>query len=395
MLLFWLACTGDDAPESTVSPLEVDTDADTDTDSDSDTDADSDTDSDTDADSDDDRVYVAYFVEWGVYDRNYRVWDIPGSEVTHVNYAFAQITSGECAVYDDWAATQKDGGNVAQFADLKTSHPDLKVLLTVGGWTLSQPFSDAASTAAKRERLASSCADMMEEWGFDGLDIDWEYPVSGGLYGGAPEDKENYTLLLQEMRTELDSRGEYLLTIAAPAGPSTIENMDLPDLAEPLDWMNVMTYDLHGSWDSVTGHNAPLYADDGLSVDDAVQTYLGAGVPASKLTLGLPYYGRGFSGADELGEAYSGLPSGTWESGVYDYKDLAANYVGASGWTRHWDEDAKVPYLTSSDTFISYDDAESLDHKLQYAADNDLRGAMAWELSGDNGDLGGQVAGWR
>jgi chitinase len=387
MLLLLLACAPDPVPEDSLAPEDADADADADADSDSDSDADGDTDTDTDAPPG--RIYVAYFVEWGVYDRAFRVSDIP-AEVTHVNYAFAQILDGECAVYDSWAALDKDGGNFQQLVDLKATRPELKTLLSIGGWTLSEPFSELAASESGRRAFASSCVDFMLEHGFDGLDIDWEYPVSGGLSPGTAADKDNYTLLLQEVRAQLDLAGEgYLLTIAAPAGPSTIENMDLPDLAEPVDWINLMSYDLHGSWDATTGHNAPLYASDGLSVDAAVQTYLDAGVPAEKLTVGLPFYGRGFSGAEAMGESFSGLPWGTWESGVFDYEDLRDNYVGASGWERRWDAEAGVPWLVnaSEQVVISYDDAESIRGKVDYAAERGLRGVMAWELSGEDGDL--------
>ncbi len=355
--------------------------------------ADADSDSDADADSDRELVYVAYFVEWGVYERAFGVADIP-PEVTHLNYAFAQVTDGQCAFNDSWAALYKDGGNIQQLEDLKASRPDLKTLLSVGGWTLSEPFSELAASESGRQLFAESCVDFMLLHGFDGLDIDWEYPVSGGLDAGRAADKENYTLLLHRVRDQLDLAGVgHLLTIAAPAGPTTIENMDIPDLAGPLDWINLMTYDLHGGWESTTGHNAPLYASDGLSVDDAVQAYLDAGVPAEKLTLGLPYYGRGYGGAEGLGQHFTGLPDGTWESGVFDYEDLRDHYVGASGWTRYWDADAGVPYLVSESqrVVISYDDAESIQGKVDYARERGLLGVMAWELSAEDGDLSALV----
>jgi chitinase len=239
----------------------------------------------------------------------------------------------------------------------------------------------------------------VDTYGFDGLDIDWEYPVGGGLGSNInrPEDKTNYTLLLQELRSQLDaSNPNYRLTIAAPAGPTTIQNMDLPDLAVPLDWINLMTYDFEGSWSPATGFNAPMSAPAGATgnaalanTEGAIQTYLAAGVPPQKIVMGLPFYGRGFAGVGDtnsgLGQPFSGVPSGTWEAGMFDYHDLVTNYISNAAYTRYFDNDTLVPWLHSSSlqVMISYDDAESFGHKLDYIIDNSLGGAMFWELSGD------------
>jgi chitinase len=362
---------------------------------------------------------VGYFVEWGVYQRNYHVKDVPADRLTHLNYAFAKIADGECALYDAFAAVDKAypgdkwdqgalRGSFNQLRQLKKKHPHLKTLISVGGWTLSGPFSDVALTAESRAKFARSCVRFLLKYGFDGIDIDWEYPCGGGLPGNRtrPEDKQNYTRLLAALRRELDAQEKadgrhYLLTIAAPAGPANIANLEPAGIAAQVDWINLMTYDFHGAWEFVTNFNAPLFAAAGdpspdeavrrrCNVDAAVQAYLKAGVPADRLVVGVPFYGRGWGG---VGKGNNGLyqkaapnpPRGTWEAGVFDYKDLAANYLPKH--RRHWHAEAQVPWLYDPDggLFISYDDPESLRLKARYVRDHHLGGVMFWELSADDG----------
>ena len=338
-----------------------------------------------------DHRVVGYFAEWGVYDRDYQVADIPAQHLTHVNYAFADLAAdGTCQVFDSWAALDMPGATYAALHDLRVAHPHLKVLVSVGGWTLSGNFSANAATAAGRTGIVDSCVDFMLLHGFDGIDLDWEYPVSGGLQAGTPADRANFTALLAAFRDRLTLEGpEYELTIAAPAGPSAIANFEIDLIHEHLDAILLMSYDFHGSWEATTGHNAPVTAADGLSVDAAVQTWLTGGVPPEKLIVGLPLFGRGWSGVgpanDGLGQAGSGVPSGTWEAGMFDYSDLLANYVGQGDWQRHWDPTARVPWLYSpgQQVFISYDDEQSFAEKLAYVTDEGLGGAMVWELSAD------------
>lgn len=351
-----------------------------------------------------DKRIIGYFAEWAVYDRDYHVWDIPVANLTHINYAFANATTGGgCEIYDDWAALKKDGGNYNLLVDLKAANPGLKTLISVGGWTLSGQFSDIALTPASRADFVTDCVEFMLTYGFDGIDIDWEYPVGGGLEGNGnrPEDKENYTLLLAEFRVQLDAIAPgSLLTIAGPGGDEHIQNIEMAGIATHVDWINIMSYDFHGGWDSTTGHNAALYpntdspftTETTSNASAAVQTYLDGGVPADKIVLGVPFYGRGWSGVPNvdmgLFQSSTSLPSGTWESGVFDYNDLHDNYVGAAGWTRTWDKQSQVPWLynAAQSTMISYDDEESLAIKANYIIDNDLGGAMFWELSGDTSD---------
>ena len=170
--------------------------------------------------------------------------------------------------------------------------------------------------------------------------------------------------------------------------------MDLPDLVEHLDWVNLMAYDLAGSWSSVTGHHAPLYGT--LSVDTAVQAYLSLGVPPEKLVVGVPFYGRGFAGTSGLGQSFSGMPTGTWEAGVFDYSHLMS-LMSDPEWSRSWDDTAKAPtaYSATQQVLVSYEDEESLGLKLDYIDEQGLLGVMSWELSSDDAVLSEQIGAWR
>ncbi|TFE19744.1 chitinase [Cohnella luojiensis] len=357
---------------------------------------------------------VAYYPSWATYARNYHVSDIDATKITHINYAFANVsTAGEVVVGDTYADTDKffpgdcwdagcKRGNFNQLNKLKASNPHLKTLISVGGWTWSGNFSNAASTDALRTVFADSAVKFVRDWGFDGVDIDWEYPVGGGLQAGRPEDKQNFTLLLQKLREKLNAAGTadgktYLLTIASSAGPAYVQNTELGTLQQYLNWINIMTYDFHGGWETTSGNNAPLYFDPAdpssnaaaLNVEAGVNGHLNAGVPASKLVLGLPFYGRGWGGCTSAGGNYkacTGASSqGTWEGGVFDFSDLQANYINLNGYTRNWNNTAKVPYLynPSTQVFISYDDVESIGYKTSFLKSKGLAGAMFWELSAD------------
>jgi chitinase len=245
---------------------------------------------------------------------------------------------------------------------------------------------------------------------FDGIDIDWEYPGScGDTCDFRPEDRENFPGLLAEFRHQLDQledevesatgvRPEYLLTIAAPAGASHYEPIDLGSIHPHLDWINIMAYDFHGGWESSgpANHHAALFAspcepDTGDWGDKAIQAYLVAGVPGDKLLLGAPFYGRGWRGVsavnDGLCQPARGVPRGTYEKGIDDYKVLVAK-----GWPSFYDEDTAAHWIFNGSDWWSYDDPISIAWKADYVNGAGLlnaaklRGIMFWELSGDGPD---------
>ena len=364
---------------------------------------------------------VGYFVEWGIYGRNYNVTDIPADKLNVINYAFADISpAGEVVIYDRWAAVEKafpgdsweqmPRGNYNQLRKLKQKHPHLVTMISVGGWTLSGRFSDAALTAESRERFARSAAKFIVEHGFDGVDIDWEYPVGGGLESNVyrPEDKRNYTLLLRELRRQLDARGvldgrKYYLSIASGAGDDKIRNLEPAGIAEVCDWINIMTYDFAGGWEKKTGHQAPMFSPEGRgasnpstlwSVDGAVRQFLDAGVDPKKLVVGVPFYGRGWTGVPSvnsgIGQLSTGLPAGSYEAGIYDYKDLVAMIKAKPDVYRVFeDTKAEATFLSAPSAnglWVSFDDTAIVKRKVDYINGLGLGGAMFWELSGDTKD---------
>ena len=371
-----------------------------------------------------DKRIIGYFTSWSVYVRDYHVPDIPAEQITHINYAFANIdnAAGTIMLGDAYADIDKwypgdswdpDSlrGSFHQLQILKGNHPHVKTFISVGGWTWSTYFSNIALTPQSRNTFASSCMEFITEYTFDGVDIDWEYPVSGGLGTNIyrPEDRENYTLLMQELRRQLDSLEvangqEYLLTMAAPANPEIIANIEVDPIHQYLDWINIMTYDLHGPWggssDPCTGFNTPLHIDpeapyiepyfSHFNMEAALDNYLAESAPLEKLQPGLAFYGRGFGSVENVNNGlYAGYNGpcwqGTWEGGVFDYYDLEQNYINLAGYTRYWYETCKVPWLfnPTAGVMISYDDVESMTEKCNFINQRNLPGVMFWEFSGD------------
>jgi len=369
-----------------------------------------------------DKRVVGYYAQWAA-GRGYPVSSIPATKVTHINYAFSNVSvNGECILGDPVADIEQEytaaesvsgkadssagtalRGNFHQLQELKAKYPYLKVLISIGGWSWSENFSKAALTDTSRQAFAKSCIDLyLKQYKgvFDGFDIDWEYPVNGGLTdNGRPEDKHNFTLLLAELRHELDAQGaadgtHYLLTMAAGAGPGMDQHYERDQIAQYLDWINVMTYDLHGTWDKTTNFNAPLYqdtndpGDSSLNVDAVIQDYLGAGIPANKLVMGVPFYGHVWKSVgytnDGLYQLSEGPKMGNYELGSLNYTEIVSDYLPT--YKRDWNAESQVPYLYNINTavFVSYDDPDSIAAKAGYAKDKGLAGIMIWELSQGN-----------
>jgi chitinase len=339
---------------------------------------------------------IGYYAGWSA-DR-YPATKIPGELLTHVNYAFAVIDKdNQCVARNPKVAEQ----GFAQLRELKKKHPHLRTLISIGGWTDSTGFYDMAKTPQTRETFAKSAAAFARRHGFDGVDIDWEYPGGGGNDKGlgGPEDTPNFTALLKELRKQLDAQGMadnqiYLLTIASPAGGAH-RRMELDKIYPLLDFINIMTYDFAGSWSKQTAFNAPLFPwgeheAARYAGDSAVQAYRKAGVPAEKIVLGVPFYGRAFGGViagrDDNGlyrpfdpKAKQTSPDG------WGWRGISANHLDKTG-KRFWHEQAKVPWLFDERTgvFVTYDDPQSIRGKAEYVRDNKLGGVMIWELSDDD-----------
>ena len=357
---------------------------------------------------------VAYLASWGVRSKGTRIAELPGDRLTHVIYAFANVRpDGTMALEDPCldagrcgsATGATTGGNFGQLRALKERHPHLKVLVAIGGWTRSVNFSDAALTSESRQRFAQSGIELfLRGWPglFDGFDIDWEYPVFGGARENVtrPADRQNFTLLLAELRRQLDGEGardgrRYLLTAATAAGARLVGSLELERITPLLDWFNVMTYDYH-SGSAIAHFNAPLHAATNdptpfYNVDSTVALYRRGGVPPEKIVLGVPFYGRAYGG---VRGGNGGLfqpatpPPREWATGL-DYRQIASRNLTGQGFTRFWHPEAMVPWLhnDSLGVFISYDDAESIAQKADYVRRQRLGGVMIWEIGGDDGTL--------
>ena len=320
---------------------------------------------------------------------------VDADKLTHINYAFANIRDGR--VIEGFA---RDAENFKVLAAMRRTHPHLRVLISVGGWTWSGGFSDAALTPESRRVFVDSAVDFVRRHDLDGFDVDWEYPgLRGNNNTHRPEDKENFTALMAELRAALDKDGaarsrKLLLTFAAGAFPAFIHHTEMDKVQASVDFVNLMTYDFRTGGDRVAGHHANLFdhpADEKRrSGNAAVIDFLMAGVPASKLVLGVPFYGRGWTIAETAVTAPTALP-GLYQPGAaitgqnLRYARLASELVDRNGYVRYWDHQAQQPFLWNAQTrtFIAYDDPDSLRLKTRYVRERGLGGVMFWQYEND------------
>ncbi|MBW3783844.1 glycoside hydrolase [Aeromonas veronii] len=391
------------------------------------------------------KVVGTYYVEWGVYGRKFTVDKIPAQNLTHILYGFTPICGGDglndslkeiegsfqalqracagradfkVAMHDPWAAIQMPQGNLTAHDEpykgnfgalmaLKQAYPNLKILPSVGGWTLSDPFYFLGDKT-KRDVFVGSVKEFLQTWKFfDGVDIDWEYPGGQGANPklGSPSDGATYVALMKELRAMLDeleaeTGRQYELTSAIGAGGDKIQDVDYKAAQPYMDHIFMMTYDYNGAWSNTElGHQTNLYAaswdpDTKYTTDKAVNQLLAQGVEPGKLVVGAAMYGRGWTGVSGYqgnnpftGKA-TGKVKGTWEDGVVDYRDIVNNRMGA-GWEKGYDEVAEAPYLFKAATgdLITYDNERSVKAKGQYVLANKLGGLFSWEIDADNGDI--------
>jgi chitinase len=315
--------------------------------------------------------------------------EVAAKKLTRINYAFANVADGK--VVEGFA---HDKENFAILNGLKQQNPDLKILVSVGGWTWSKNFSDASLTKESRKLFIDSAVDFVTKYDLDGLDIDWEYPgLKGDNNKFRPEDKENYTLLLKELRLRFNREGRRLhrhlyTSIATGGGKNFLEHTEMDKVQNYVDSINLMTYDMYGG-DKNTGHHSPLYdhPDDPkhVSSNQSVHNYLDAGVKANKIVLGVPFYGKGW---EKVGPTKNGLfQPGTSARNLHlNYGNIESTLLKpGSGYVRYWDYSSDSPYLynATTQTWVDYEDAESLTHKALYVRDYRLGGMMFWEYTGD------------
>lgn len=420
-----------------------------------------------------DTVVGAYFVEWGIYGRDFDVSNIPAKNLTHILYGFIPICGAneslkeiengnswralekacqgssdyEVVIHDPWAAVQKTlpginasdpiRGTYAQLMALKQRYPDLKILPSVGGWTLSDPFH-GFTTKANRDTFVASVKKFLQTWKFyDGVDIDWEYPGGSGPnpdLGDPINDGPAYIALMQELRAmlnelEADTGREYQLTSAIGVGYDKIQDVDYGQAIQHMDYLFAMSYDFYGGWNNVTGHQTGIYCGEHLSAgecdgtgfddegnprkgpaytaDNGIQKLLAQGIPAEQIVLGTAMYGRGWEGVlpentindnpmttEGTGKLTGSTANGVWEAGIQDYKgirkvmiDAAGN--GINGFETFYDEQAEAAYVwnKTSGKLVTYDSPRSVNAKGKYVRSLGLAGLFAWEVDADNGDI--------
>lgn len=362
-------------------------------------------------------MVAGYVTPWKARTGGPNIKTIPARELTHLMYAFGTVSAEglagpadrclDAGACDGTAPSTPFGGNFAQLAELKRSSPQLRILISLGGWSGSKYFSTAAATPMSRARFAQSVIEAFFRpypGLFDGVDVDWEFPVSGGPPGNLArlEDRTNFTRLVAELRRRLTEfsaleRRELELTIAVSAVPNKIVNLEAAALASLVDRIHLMAYDYHAG-SSFAGFNAPLFACAGdpnpdLNVDASVNALIRAGVPPGKVALGIAFYGRAV--ADVPQENGGLLQKGTMASEEWggsdgiDYRDLVVRRPEEKGFRRYWSDEAQVPWLYDAERriWISYDDPRSIARKTMYARAHGLAGIMIWDLFADDGSL--------
>ena len=372
------------------------------------------------------KKFVCYFTNWAQYRSGEFKFDaerdIDPNLCTHINYAFGKVAdiTFELEAYE-WndesdpapCDTVPDGtwcmkGNFEKVLAHKVANPNLKVLISLGGWNFnfnfatSHIFTTMVETSENRARFINSAISFLRTWGFDGLDLDWEYPGVDYM-GGRPQDKANFVLLLEELRVAFEEEAvrsgkpPLLLTLAVGVGKGTVDAAyDIPGIDAQVDFINLMTYDLHGGWDGKTGHHTVFeakpedYDDYPLSIKWAVEYWLQLGATPAKLVLGLGTYGRSFTlksadtGYNAVAETGAAGPY-TRERGFISYYEVQKILAEKPNAVRVWDEERKVPHVVDGDQWIGYDDEESITVKLnELVAHYGMGGGMVWAMDLDD-----------
>lgn len=299
--------------------------------------------------------------------------------LTHIHVAFGNLTMEGDIVFDYHPFLK-------QMDQVRAWNPDIKIVLSV---VPKEPdaFTVVSASEELRENVAKTCARLVSQDGFDGVDFDWEYPCvpSNGM-NCTPEDRHNYTLLCEAAKRGMESVGGGSVSVAAGADLYYIDSIEPERMAEVLDYVCLMTYDLKCGFHALSGHHTALYSSTGdvfrNSCDQALRLFESAGFPKGKLLMGAAFYSRKW---EDVPDRYHGFLQLTKTGGGYgpNYDKLADEYINKNGYVRYWDDEAKAPFLFNGSTFISYDDEESLAHKCAYVKREDIGGIFYWCHSGD------------
>ena len=349
-------------------------------------------------------VVMAYYVP----ERDYKPEKLPLEQLTHIIFSFTNVIDGEMKFRDE-----DNGGRLGQLVAQREHYPNLKVMIACGGWG-ADGFSDMAHTAENRRKFVESVIEFNTKYDLDGLDIDWEYPaIPAAKTGARPEDKQNFTLLMKELREGLNTlEREQTLTFASAGWERYYKNVEIKEVMQYADYMNVMTYDQIGSTSPFTGHHTALgliqlehikdtpawdflesrkeemkkrgYTFKPRSVERIVDYCIESGVDPKQIVIGAAFYGRAWKGVPPKDNGLYQENSGSY-IGWSGYSQIRKEFETDNNYQRYWDPIAKAPYLYSAkdSIFISYDDAVSVRLKTEYALKKKLGGIMFWQLGND------------
>lgn len=335
--------------------------------------------------------------------------NLPLDKLTHIIYSFTEVIDNEMKFKND-----SSGIKLKILVARKKNHPHLKVMIACGGWGGSGGFSEMARSVENRGKFVKSVVRFTREFKLDGLDIDWEYPGLEGI-GNAniPEDKENFTSLMQELREGLDKIGkDQVLTYAAAGWERFFDHIELDKVMQYATYINIMSYDLAGGGDPFTSHHTNLgwvkmediegtpaaskIREEGdstkpFSAEKIISFCIEKGVKSAQIVIGAAFYGKGWMGVPPENNGLYQLNSGQWK-GPGRYSSIREQFEDKNGYFRHWDTVAKAPFLYNPEDsiFISYEDTVSIRLKTEYAINAGLGGIMFWQL-GDDTDKDGLV----
>lgn len=331
-------------------------------------------------------AYLPMWKQWNMKELNAKQLDI-------LYLAFADIGT-------DHKITVADKSYLKKIEELRKAFPNLTLCLSIGGYDC-EGFSDAAYSEENRSTFTKSVIGFLQQYHLDGADIDWEYPVQGawGKIKCRKEDKQNFTYLLSSLREGMDRLGKktgkkYRLSFATTSEDWGTEIIEPGKVQGIVDRINLMCYDYTGYWESTTSHHSNLYKNPesptASNIDQSVKHYIASGIPAKKLVVGIPAYGRGWTGVANKDNGLFQAAGKPIDNSSVDlsYDSLCENYINKNGFVRYWDEQASAPYLFNGHEFITYDDPKSVAVKMKYVREHGLGGGMCWEYSQElNGGL--------
>lgn len=324
----------------------------------------------------DKKVTFTYLFDSGTNFTGFREGDLDKIDV--INYSFGGITNGRVSV----------GGLIHYNQVIQAHEAGVRVVLAIGGWGVGG-FSEASESQATRKIFIDSIIEAIDKYRFDGIDIDWEYPTNtaGGLIVGRPQDKANFTLLLKELREAMDAVDpDLILSTAVAAGAWAAENYyEVANISQYIDYLHVMTYDLINYSTFNTTHHTNMYPSQysNSSAQAGVNAYVSRGMPQSKIIVGVAFYGHTFV---TTSSGVNGMNATTSSRGSISYKNIVLNYLNNPNYTVYYDAVAKASWIYGNNTFITYDDPNSIKEKCDYVKANELGGIMVWEYNKDSDD---------